>query len=124
MTPNLTPSIERDPLSIAMDDLAHVLMCGELSGDCESCAAARERVRQYREAQQRYPHPGVSYQVKTEKSKAPGKFWIAGRRVLRVDMESELPIVFQHAGSKTRGRCTLERWNKWAKNAEVIEAAE
>jgi len=114
----------RDPLDIAMDDLAHALMCGELSGDCDDCNAARERLQQYRHALERYPQPGETYQVRTPKSKEPGAFWVDRRRVLSVGVTLNLPIEFEHTGSRLRKRCTLEQWNKWAKKATVIRRAD
>jgi hypothetical protein len=119
-------SPKRDPLLIAMDDLAHALMCGELSGDCEHCAGATERLWRYRDIHANYPRPGDTYQVRTPKSKEPEAFWVSGRRVISIDPEHKKPIYYQQIGCKLAVRCTLDQWQTWVESQkpEVLHAAD
>ncbi len=115
-----------DPLFVAMEDLGHVLLCGDLSDDCEYCTAAQQRLQQYRESRIGYPRPGDVYEVRTPKSKDPESVWVSGRRIVSVDVSHPKPIRYQQIGCKQAGRCTLMQWNHWvvSQKAEVINAAD
>lgn len=111
-----------DLLFIAMEDLAHVLMCSGTPDDCENCSAAQGRLNQYRDSG--YPRPGEEYIIRTPKSKDPESLWVSGRKVLSIEPLHPKPVRYQQSSCKQTGRCTLEEWRKWAAKAEVIRVAD